>query len=309
MLRNVSCCPANDASGRSSAVADERTANDAPGKPAASVAYAVAMSRSRAGGSGAATIQPRISAPARASSATSSTSNDASRAAMRASRSLWARNSRKREGRGGEAAGDADAGPRELADHLAERGILAADALDIGHAQVIERDHPLRFRHPRAPRLWRRILRAAVVGPWCVPRARSAFRRRAALRQPTPETCHFTPAGFGRREHLLRRVIASFRDRGPVGRQRPSGTSAEPARNQRRNEKRRSRRRCLPWIGGASGRVAARRMRGTRHPDVAVEVAVDGGHRHAPRTLLRAARVLAAHRAPQAAVQVGVRIP
>jgi hypothetical protein len=28
MLRNVSCCPANDASGRSSAVADDRIAND-----------------------------------------------------------------------------------------------------------------------------------------------------------------------------------------------------------------------------------------------------------------------------------------
>jgi len=30
MLRKVSCCPAKEASGRSSAVADDRTANDAP---------------------------------------------------------------------------------------------------------------------------------------------------------------------------------------------------------------------------------------------------------------------------------------
>jgi hypothetical protein len=28
MLRKVSCCPANEASGRSSAVAEERTANE-----------------------------------------------------------------------------------------------------------------------------------------------------------------------------------------------------------------------------------------------------------------------------------------
>ena len=33
MLRKVSCWPAKEASGRSSAVAEERTANDAPSPP------------------------------------------------------------------------------------------------------------------------------------------------------------------------------------------------------------------------------------------------------------------------------------
>ena len=47
------------------------------------------------------------------------------------------------EGGGCEAARNPDARRRKLADHLAERGVLAADALDIGHPQVIEPDHPL----------------------------------------------------------------------------------------------------------------------------------------------------------------------
>jgi hypothetical protein len=38
-------------------------------------------------------------------------------------------------GRGGEAARHAHAGFGELADHLAERSVLAADRFDIGHAQ------------------------------------------------------------------------------------------------------------------------------------------------------------------------------
>ena len=57
----------------------------------------------------------------------------------------------KREGGGGEAAGHADAGAGKLADHLAERRVLAADALDIGHAQAIEPDHPLLLVHLPAP--------------------------------------------------------------------------------------------------------------------------------------------------------------
>src|SRR6218665_1520238 len=43
-FRKLSCWPANEASGRSSAVADERTANDAPGLPA--------LSRANSGGGG-----------------------------------------------------------------------------------------------------------------------------------------------------------------------------------------------------------------------------------------------------------------
>ena len=37
-----------------------------------------------------------------------------------------------------EAAGDADPGGAQLADHFAEGGVLAADRLDIGHSQVFE---------------------------------------------------------------------------------------------------------------------------------------------------------------------------
>jgi hypothetical protein len=43
-------------------------------------------------------------------------------------------------GGGGEAARHTHAG-RQLADHLAERGVLAADLLDVGHAQFVEGDH------------------------------------------------------------------------------------------------------------------------------------------------------------------------
>jgi hypothetical protein len=40
--------------------------------------------------------------------------------------------------RGREAAGDADPGLAQLADHFAEGCVLAADRLDIGHSQVFE---------------------------------------------------------------------------------------------------------------------------------------------------------------------------
>ncbi len=43
-------------------------------------------------------------------------------------------------GRGRETTRDTYAGG-QLADHLAERGVLAADLLDVGHAQFVEGDH------------------------------------------------------------------------------------------------------------------------------------------------------------------------
>ena len=46
-------------------------------------------------------------------------------------------------GRRREAAGHADARAGKLADHLAERGVLAADLVDVGHAQVFEPDDSL----------------------------------------------------------------------------------------------------------------------------------------------------------------------
>ena len=39
-------------------------------------------------------------------------------------------------GRGGEAIGHADARRGEPADHFAQRGVLAADLLEVGHAQI-----------------------------------------------------------------------------------------------------------------------------------------------------------------------------
>ena len=47
----------------------------------------------------------------------------------------------KRARRGREPARHPDAGAGELADHFAERRVLAADLLDVGHAQSFERDH------------------------------------------------------------------------------------------------------------------------------------------------------------------------
>ena len=52
------------------------------------------------------------------------------------------------EGRGGEAPGDADSRATELADHLAQRRVLAADLIDVAHAQALEGNHPLHcIRH------------------------------------------------------------------------------------------------------------------------------------------------------------------
>ncbi len=95
MLRNVSCWPANDASGRSSAVADERTATDrSPFAPCCSASYARLTSCSSCAGNGWAVIQPRISAPAAASALTSSTSSFSSLPSMRFASPPCARKSR-----------------------------------------------------------------------------------------------------------------------------------------------------------------------------------------------------------------------
>jgi len=57
----------------------------------------------------------------------------------------------KRLGRGGESARHPNAQWRELADHLAERGILPAHASHLGHAQVLQ-PHQILLSH-RALRL------------------------------------------------------------------------------------------------------------------------------------------------------------
>ena len=121
-LRKVSCWPANDASGRSSAVADERTANDAPwvvGWPACS--YAVRIAASRSPGSGAA-VDPAADLGAGLRQCASRRRCSALPGVRRCARSARRarRNSRKRIRGGGEAAGHAHAAGRQLADHFAE---------------------------------------------------------------------------------------------------------------------------------------------------------------------------------------------
>ncbi len=93
-FRKVSCWPANEASGRSSAVADERTANE-PLPSASSLAKASRICDSNSGENGASTIHWRICAPAVASSRTSSGFSVVRRSAIRLSRPEAFRKSRK----------------------------------------------------------------------------------------------------------------------------------------------------------------------------------------------------------------------
>jgi len=44
-------------------------------------------------------------------------------------------------GRGGKTAGNPHTGIGQLADHFAEGGVLAANTIHIGHAQLVETDH------------------------------------------------------------------------------------------------------------------------------------------------------------------------
>src|SRR3990167_3515990 len=94
-LRKVSCWPANEASGRSSAVADERTAKLAPGWPAVSSANDARTAASKSAGNGASITHWRICAPAAARALTSSVSSASSRALILSVRPPWCRNSRK----------------------------------------------------------------------------------------------------------------------------------------------------------------------------------------------------------------------
>ena len=95
-LRTVSCWPAKEASGRSSAVALERTANETPaGESFVRRAKCSRMAFSRSGGKAASLTQLRISAPAWARAFTSSVLRVARRALMRSVSRLWSRKSRK----------------------------------------------------------------------------------------------------------------------------------------------------------------------------------------------------------------------
>ena len=94
-LRKVSCWPANEASGRSSAVAEERTAKLACALPPLRVAKASRMAFSRSSGKGCCSTSARISAPVAASAFTLSVSSASSLAWILASSPSCFRNSRK----------------------------------------------------------------------------------------------------------------------------------------------------------------------------------------------------------------------
>ena len=115
--------------------------------PVASAAYADAIALASAGWNGDSTTHRRISAPALASAATSSTSRCARRDAIFPARSLCDQEFAKRRRGGCEAAGHADARVAELPDHFAERRVLAADLVDVGHAQTLEGNDEGRLGH------------------------------------------------------------------------------------------------------------------------------------------------------------------
>ena len=93
-LRNVSCWPANEASGRSSAVALDRTAKVAAVSPATSSSYAALMSSSTSCGRGWVTIASRTRRPTSASCITSSVSRSAICPTMVWASPSWAMNRR-----------------------------------------------------------------------------------------------------------------------------------------------------------------------------------------------------------------------
>ena len=90
-FRKVSCCPAKEASGRSSAVAEDRTAK-LPDPSASRRANSVRIAASRSAGKGAALTHPRISSPACERARTSSVSSDAKQAEIRSDSPLCCKN-------------------------------------------------------------------------------------------------------------------------------------------------------------------------------------------------------------------------
>ena len=92
-FKKVSCWPAKEASGKSSAVAEERTAKE-PLPESSKTANALRISSSNFGWKGAVSIQLRISAPACANARTSSIFKPSKRCWMRSVRLLCFRKSR-----------------------------------------------------------------------------------------------------------------------------------------------------------------------------------------------------------------------
>src|SRR5215218_8510007 len=129
-LRNVSCCPAKDASGRSSAVALDRTAKELSSSPDSSV-YAARMSASRSAGNGWATTAALISCPTSARAlhvvrieVAESFIDPIGEPGVPDEAAIGVGGGRK-------AVRHADAELTQLGDHLAEAGVLPTDLLDV----------------------------------------------------------------------------------------------------------------------------------------------------------------------------------
>ena len=91
-FKNVSCWPANEASGRSSAVAEDRTANEAPALDPLRATKAARTAASSSDGNGWLSTIDRIWEPTCARTLTSSVSRPANKRLMRPSRSSKAKN-------------------------------------------------------------------------------------------------------------------------------------------------------------------------------------------------------------------------
>src|SRR5690606_14443179 len=106
----------------------------------------------------------------------------------------------------GEAARHPDSGRRQLADHLAERCVLAADDLDVIHAELVERYDglPLESGHVKVLK-WKKT---------CCAKRSSRKRRDHPL--PAATLCHAAAAGAPSAGRARRRIAPDCAILGPA---------------------------------------------------------------------------------------------
>jgi hypothetical protein len=144
-LRKVSCWPAKEASGRSSAVAEERTATATSPPPLSAHSGGHRPARipaSSSGGQGAHRSPSRGSGDRRGQCRRRPRPGVASAVIDALVRSLWAMKAWKASAVVAKPSGTETPRAGQVADHLAQRGVLAADPLDVGHPQGGEGHHP-----------------------------------------------------------------------------------------------------------------------------------------------------------------------
>ena len=204
-FRNVSCWPANEASGRSSAVAEAAHGETRHCGWSAARQRVVGADRvpRDAAGKGVSTIQR---ADRGAGLGECAHVVDIERAQPRAGcarqdRSC-SRNCRKAMRRGGKTAGHAHPAGGQLADHLAEAGVLAAHHLDVGHPQFFERARP--GRSPGWP-----VMQTVTWESSVMLRKPGAFRMRARTHAGRGDAATRWVVGFVSR--LVIRVVRGCR--------------------------------------------------------------------------------------------------